>query len=53
MKCKDLRSLGREELLEKKGELQKELFNLRYQHHTAQLENTAKLKDVRKNIARN
>lgn len=52
MKCKDLRSLGREELLGKKAELQKELFNLRYQHHTAQLENTAKLKDVRKNIAR-
>ena len=52
MKCEELRSLGREELLAKKGELQKELFNLRYQHHTAQLENTAKLKDVRKNIAR-
>lgn len=33
-------------------ELKKELFNLRFQHGTAQLENTAALSKVRKDIAR-
>ena len=31
---------------------QKELFNLRFQNATNQLENTSRIKDVRKNIAR-
>lgn len=52
MKASELSSLSLEELQEKEGTLQKELFNLRYQHHTAQLENTARLSSLRKDIAR-
>ena len=33
-------------------EAKKELFNLRFQNATNQLENTSRIKDVRKNIAR-
>ena len=33
-------------------EAKKELFNLRFQNATNQLDNTARIKDVRKNIAR-
>ena len=33
-------------------DLQKELFNLRFQNATNQLDNTSRIKDVRKNIAR-
>ena len=39
------------ELLEKLKELREALFNLRFQHATAQLENTAQLNKTRKNIA--
>ena len=35
-----------------KKETRRELFNLRFQHATGQLENTGQLKEVRKNIAR-
>ena len=48
----DLRSKSVEEL---NGELvaaKKELFNLRFQNATNQLDNTARIKEVRKNIAR-
>ena len=41
-----------EELDRTLGERRKELFNLRFQHATGQLENTGQLKEVRKNIAR-
>ncbi len=52
MKANELKGLSTAELLGKEAELKEELFNLRFQLATGQLENTAKIKEVRKNIAR-
>lgn len=52
MKAKELRELDSAALNEKLAEARKELFNLRFQHATAQLENTQKLSDVKKDIAK-
>lgn len=52
MKANELRNLSAEELLKKNGELTQELFNLKFQLHTGRLENTAKLKSIRQDIAR-
>jgi len=52
MKAKELVELSTEELLEKEADFRQELFNLRFQLATGQLENTARIKTVRKNIAR-
>ena len=41
-----------EELQQRVAQTRRELFNLRFQHATGQLENTGQLKEVRKNIAR-
>ncbi len=47
-----LREMTIEELRKKDQDLRKELFNLRFQHATHQLENTARLRTVRREIAR-
>ena len=56
MKTKDfvqeLNGLTTEQLLNREKELKEQLFNLRFQLATGQLENTASLKSVRKDIAR-
>lgn len=56
MKSKDyvqeLNGLTTEKLLDREKELKEQLFNLRFQLVTGQLENTASLKQVRKDIAR-
>ncbi len=52
MKASQLRDLSLEELTEKETELREELFNLRFQNTTNQLENTARLPLTRKEIAR-
>ncbi|NLI82568.1 MAG: 50S ribosomal protein L29 [Deltaproteobacteria bacterium] len=52
MKVSVLRDMSREELLEKLKELREGLFNLRFQHVTGQLENTAQMGKNRKDIAR-
>jgi len=52
MKPNELRKLSADELAKKKGDLTQELFNLTFQLHTGRLENTAKLKTIRKDIAR-
>ena len=52
MKAKELRDLTPEELLKRKKELKEEAFNLRFQHSTGQLDNTSRMKIVRKDIAR-
>lgn len=52
MKAKELKELGVEELRTKLAEQRQELFNLRFQHSTAQLEKTSSLSDARRNIAR-
>lgn len=49
---KELRGLSQEELAKRENELKKELFELRFQAATGQLEQTARLKEVIKQIAR-
>jgi large subunit ribosomal protein L29 len=54
MKAKELneiRDTNVEELQKKIMELKAELFNLRFQHATGQLENPMRIKDVKKSIA--
>ena len=48
----ELRGKSVEELNEELVAAKKELFNLRFQNATNQLDNTARIKEVRKNIAR-
>ena len=48
----DLRKKSVSELNEELVAAKKELFNLRFQNATNQLENTSRIKEVRKNIAR-
>ena len=48
----DLRAKSATELNEELVAAKKELFNLRFQNATNQLDNTARIKEVRKNIAR-
>ncbi len=52
MKAKELRLLSEGELLEKEKTLREELLNLRFQHATGQLENVARISQVKKEIAR-
>jgi large subunit ribosomal protein L29 len=52
MKAKDLRELAAGELREKVRELSQELFNLRFQHATGQLSNTAVIPKTKKDLAR-
>ena len=52
MKVNEIRDLTTEELAVKLGELKAELFNLRFQNATNQLENPVKIADVKKSIAR-
>ncbi|WP_225046469.1 MULTISPECIES: 50S ribosomal protein L29 [Lacticaseibacillus] len=52
MKAKEITALSAAEMLEKEKQYKEELFNLRFQQATGQLENTARLKQVRHNIAR-
>ena len=48
----DLKAKSAAELNEELVATKKELFNLRFQNATNQLENTSRIKEVRKNIAR-
>ncbi len=52
MKANEIRDLTNEELNLKLGELKAELFNLRFQNATNQLENPVRIADVKKSIAR-
>lgn len=52
MRAAEVRELGVEELERRVAETRRELFNLRFQHATGQLENTGQLKEVKQNIAR-
>ncbi|CAA9458563.1 MAG: LSU ribosomal protein L29p (L35e) [uncultured Rubrobacteraceae bacterium] len=52
MKVAEVRELGVEEIERRVAETRRELFNLRFQHATGQLENTGQLSEVKKNIAR-
>ncbi len=52
MKATEIRELTAEELTAKLGDLKKDLFNLRLQLATNQLENTNKITEVKRDIAR-
>jgi ribosomal protein L29 len=52
MKANELKNATAAELETKSAELTKELFNVKFQLHTGRLENTAKLSNIRKDIAR-
>ena len=52
MKAKDLRALNEGELVVKERELNEELFNLRFQQATGQLDNVMRIPQVKRDIAR-
>ena len=52
MKPGDLRAMTVDQLDDEALKLKKEQFNLRFQRATGQLENTARVREVRRNIAR-
>jgi large subunit ribosomal protein L29 len=52
MKAEDLRAKSPDELKGELMTLKKEAFNLRFQRATGQLENTARVRQVRRDIAR-
>jgi large subunit ribosomal protein L29 len=52
MKAEELRGKSPDQLKEQLLELKKEQFNLRFQKATGQLENTARVRKVRRDIAR-
>lgn len=52
MKAKDIRDLSDDELLQKLADAKEELFNLRFQLATGQLDNPLKLREARREIAR-
>ena len=52
MKVREIRDLSEAELRQKELDLTAELFNLKFQHATGQLENTQRLPQVRKDLAR-
>lgn len=51
-KVEELRKLSVDELNQRLKDSKEELFRLRFQHHTSQLENIRKLPEVKRNIAR-
>lgn len=51
MSAKELRGLSSEELRAKEADLRQELFNLRFQHATRQLENTARIPAAKREMA--
>ncbi|WP_300461938.1 50S ribosomal protein L29 [Desulfobacula sp.] len=52
MKASEIRELEADKIKDKLAELKKQLFNLRFQNDVGQLENTATLSNVKKDIAR-
>ena len=52
MKGTDVHNYADPQLVEYVGKSREELFNLRFQHATGQLENTARIKEAKKDLAR-
>ena len=52
MELKKIREMSEAELNAELNKMKKDLFNLRFQHVTGQLENPLQMREVRKNIAR-
>jgi large subunit ribosomal protein L29 len=52
MKASELRELSAEELVAREQDMRKELFNLRFQQATGEIENPRRIRHLRKDIAR-
>ena len=52
MKAKEIRNRSTEELVNELAGLKEELFNLRFQHATGQLENPLRIREVKRSYAR-
>ncbi len=52
MKPSELKAMTIDELIQKEQDLRKELFNLRFQQATGEIENPMRLRTVKKDIAR-
>ena len=52
MRASEVRELNDDVLVGKLAETKQELFNLRFQHATGQLENTSRLSELRRDVAR-
>ena len=52
MNVKEIRDMSNDELVKEVASLSEELYNLRFEQATGSLENPARMKDIRKTIAR-
>ena len=52
MKASDIRAMSADQIKDELVKLKKEQFNLRFQRATGQLENTARMRQLRRDIAR-
>jgi large subunit ribosomal protein L29 len=52
VKTKEVRNLDNDQLVEKVREFREEVFNLRFRNSTGELENTARLGEARRSLAR-
>jgi large subunit ribosomal protein L29 len=52
MKASEIKEMAPEERVQKLNDMKEELFNLRFQHEVGQLENSSKLKLLKRDIAR-
>lgn len=52
MKMKDVKALTKDQLQDEILKLKKEQFNLRFQRATGQIDNTARIRQIRRDIAR-
>jgi len=52
MKTNEIRNLSKDEQLDKIKALKEELFNLRFQHATGQLDNPMRIRQIKRDIAR-
>ena len=52
MKAKDIRVMSKDQVKDEILKLKKEQFNLRFQRATGQVENTARMRQIRRDIAR-
>ena len=52
MKPSDIRAMSEDQMKDELVKLKKEQFNLRFQRATGQLENTARMRQIRRDIAR-
>ncbi len=52
MKSSEIREMDLGEMQRKRDDMKEEMFNLRFQHGAGQLENTVRLKQIKRDIAR-